>query len=154
MADRPPQSRHPEHGRTLDPAPLRAALQERGADVDLIVELLDEGADWRRAQPAPSNGNGRAHLALVPPTESHNVPPQNLEAEESVLGAMMMSPGAIVAVSEILHPDGSDFYRESHANSTTSAAASACTSSPRSSPRQRTRPITPASSRRPACCAA
>src|ERR671935_1196601 len=40
-------------------------------------------------------------------------PPQNLEAEESVLGAMMLSPGAIGAVSEIL--DASDFYRESHA---------------------------------------
>src|SRR5262249_57980442 len=39
--------------------------------------------------------------------------PQNLEAEESVLGAMMISPGAIAAVSEIL--DASDFYRESHA---------------------------------------
>jgi len=40
-------------------------------------------------------------------------PPQNLEAEESVLGAMMLSPGAIGAVSEIL--DAGDFYRESHA---------------------------------------
>jgi replicative DNA helicase len=40
------------------------------------------------------------------------VPPQNLDAEESVLGAMMLSPGAIGAVSEIL--DASDFYRESH----------------------------------------
>src|SRR5207248_5491554 len=35
------------------------------------------------------------------------------EAEESVLGAMMLSPGAIGAVSEIL--DAGDFYRESHA---------------------------------------
>jgi replicative DNA helicase len=41
------------------------------------------------------------------------VPPQNLEAEESVLGAMMLAPGAIGAVSEIL--DAGDFYRESHA---------------------------------------
>src|SRR3954454_193653 len=40
-------------------------------------------------------------------------PPQNLEAEESVLGAMLLSPGAIGAVSENL--DASDFYRESHA---------------------------------------
>jgi replicative DNA helicase len=40
------------------------------------------------------------------------VPPQNLEAEESVLGAMMLSPGAIAAVSEILDP--SDFYYERH----------------------------------------
>jgi replicative DNA helicase len=41
------------------------------------------------------------------------VPPQNLDAEESVLGAMMLSPGAIGAVSEAL--DAGDFYRESHA---------------------------------------
>ena len=52
-----------------------------------------------------------AQLAPVPDTAP--VPPQNLEAEESVLGAMMLSPGAIGAVSEIL--DAGDFYRESHA---------------------------------------
>src|SRR5881392_1668721 len=40
------------------------------------------------------------------------VPPQKLEAEESVLGAMMLSPGAIGAVSEVL--SASDFYRASH----------------------------------------
>jgi replicative DNA helicase len=52
-----------------------------------------------------------AQLAQVSPAAP--VPPQNLEAEESVLGAMMLSPGAIGAVSEIL--DAGDFYRESHA---------------------------------------
>src|SRR5215208_6848401 len=52
-----------------------------------------------------------AQLAQVP--ENALVPPQNLEAEESVLGAMMISPGAIGAVSEIL--GAGDFYRESHA---------------------------------------
>ena len=41
-----------------------------------------------------------------------HVPPQNLEAEESVLGAMLLSPGAIGAVTEIL--SGDDFYRENH----------------------------------------
>jgi replicative DNA helicase len=40
-------------------------------------------------------------------------PPQNLEAEESVLGAMLLSSTAVGTVSEIL--DASDFYRESHA---------------------------------------
>ena len=52
-----------------------------------------------------------AQVAQVSPTAP--VPPQNLEAEESVLGAMMLSPGAIGAVSEVL--DAGDFYRESHA---------------------------------------
>jgi replicative DNA helicase len=40
------------------------------------------------------------------------VPPQNLEAEESVLGAMLLSETAIGVVTEIL--DASDFYRGSH----------------------------------------
>lgn len=40
-------------------------------------------------------------------------PPQNLEAEESVLGAMLLSPTAVATAGEIL--DASDFYRESHA---------------------------------------
>jgi replicative DNA helicase len=40
------------------------------------------------------------------------LPPQNLEAEEYVLGAMMLSANAIEAVSEII--DAGDFYRESH----------------------------------------
>lgn len=40
------------------------------------------------------------------------VPPMNLDAEESILGAMMLSERAIDAVSEIVRP--SDFYRASH----------------------------------------
>jgi replicative DNA helicase len=57
---------------------------------------------------------GMAQVAQLPqPSQAVPVPPQNLEAEESVLGAMMISPGAIGAVSEVL--DASDFYRESHA---------------------------------------
>ena len=42
------------------------------------------------------------------------VPPQNLDAEESVLGAMMLSPLAIGAVTESTALGPSDFYRESH----------------------------------------
>jgi hypothetical protein len=41
--------------------------------------------------------------------------PQDLDAEESVLGAMMLSLSAIAAVSDVLSPEGSEFYRESHA---------------------------------------
>ncbi|HSO00970.1 MAG TPA: DnaB-like helicase N-terminal domain-containing protein, partial [Gaiellaceae bacterium] len=41
-----------------------------------------------------------AQVAALPTTP--HVPPQNLEAEESVLGAMLLSPGAIGAVTEIL----------------------------------------------------
>src|SRR4051812_8503466 len=42
------------------------------------------------------------------------VPPQNLDAEESVLGAMMLSPVAIGAVTEATNLTAADFYRESH----------------------------------------
>ena len=55
--------------------------------------------------------DGIATVTSLP--QAAPVPPQNLEAEESVLGAMLLAPGAIGAVSEIL--DASDFYRESHA---------------------------------------
>jgi replicative DNA helicase len=41
------------------------------------------------------------------------VPPQNVEAEESVLGAMLISATAVGTVSEIL--DASHFYRDRHA---------------------------------------
>jgi replicative DNA helicase len=51
-----------------------------------------------------------AQVATLP--SAPLVPPQNLEAEESVLGAMLLSPGAIGAVTEIL--SAGDFYRESH----------------------------------------
>ena len=52
-------------------------------------------------------------MTVAPLTTMAPVPPQNLEAEESVLGAMMISSNAIGSVTEIL--DASDFYRESHA---------------------------------------
>jgi replicative DNA helicase len=42
------------------------------------------------------------------------IPPQNLDAEESVLGAMMLSPLAIGAVTESTNLSAGDFYRESH----------------------------------------
>src|SRR5215467_2997418 len=54
-----------------------------------------------------------ATSAAAPSTGFTPLPPQNLEAEEYVIGAMMLSPHAIEAVSDII--DGGDFYRESHA---------------------------------------
>jgi replicative DNA helicase len=45
-------------------------------------------------------------------TRTERVPPHNIEAEESVLGAMMLSPEAIATVVEIMKPD--DFYRLAH----------------------------------------
>lgn len=50
-----------------------------------------------------------------------NLPPQNLEAEESVLGAILLSPVALGAVTEVL--DAPDFYRASHGTIYTAALA-------------------------------
>jgi replicative DNA helicase len=52
-------------------------------------------------------------MAVTTTPPSGPVPPQDLDAEESVLGAMLVSPTAVAVVSEILQPD--DFYRPSHA---------------------------------------
>jgi hypothetical protein len=46
-------------------------------------------------------------------TQTH-VPPQNLEAEASVLGAMMVSEGAIAPVILDIRLRDEDFYRERH----------------------------------------
>lgn len=40
------------------------------------------------------------------------VPPQNIEAEQSVLGAMLIDKNAVIQVMENLRPE--DFYREAH----------------------------------------
>ena len=50
--------------------------------------------------------------AVARPAVEPNAPPQNLEAEESILGAMLLSPGAIAAVGELV--TASDFYLSSH----------------------------------------
>lgn len=42
------------------------------------------------------------------------IPPQNIQAEQSVLGAMLLDKNAIVQVVEILSPDS--FYKEAHKN--------------------------------------
>src|SRR5574342_526216 len=40
------------------------------------------------------------------------LPPQNIEAEQAVLGAIFLEPTALTAASEILIPE--DFYRAAH----------------------------------------
>ena len=44
--------------------------------------------------------------------EKDKLPPQNLTAEQSVLGAMLIDKNAIPRVVEILRPDS--FYRDAH----------------------------------------
>jgi replicative DNA helicase len=45
-------------------------------------------------------------------TSSHKLPPQNIEAEQSVLGGILIENGALHKVMETLTPE--DFYREAH----------------------------------------
>ncbi|MCL5017439.1 MAG: replicative DNA helicase [Patescibacteria group bacterium] len=46
------------------------------------------------------------------PTKKLKLPPQNIEAEESVLGALMIDKNAIINVADILAPE--DFYKPAH----------------------------------------
>ena len=41
-----------------------------------------------------------------------HLPPQNLEAEQAVLGAIFLEPSSLTLASEILLPE--DFYRGAH----------------------------------------
>src|SRR4030067_175813 len=48
----------------------------------------------------------------VKPSENLRLPPQNTEAEQSVLGALMLDKDAIIKVANIIHAD--DFYKDDH----------------------------------------
>src|SRR5919198_1253714 len=78
-----------------------------------------DSAPFRHAQKGESDAPAlllnAASNPMAQATQTAPVPPQNLDAEESVLGAMMLSPAAVAAVSEVLDSEGRDFYRESHA---------------------------------------
>ena len=43
---------------------------------------------------------------------AERLPPQNIEAEQSVLGSLLIDPDAMVTVGSFLRPE--DFYRETH----------------------------------------
>ena len=51
-------------------------------------------------------------MAQNPPKTEERIPPQNVEAEQSVLGSLMLDKEAIVRVADFLTPH--DFYRGSH----------------------------------------
>src|ERR671911_1874760 len=53
----------------------------------------------------------------TPPSESahaviHRLPPQSLEAEQSVLGAILIDRDAVIEVADFLRP--ADFYRQAN----------------------------------------
>ena len=64
----------------------------------------------------PRREGGRRASAARPPAAQERaferVPPQNIEAEQSVLGACLIGPESLVQVSDLLRPE--DFYRSDH----------------------------------------
>ncbi|HEY7917493.1 MAG TPA: DnaB-like helicase N-terminal domain-containing protein, partial [Acidimicrobiales bacterium] len=64
-----------------------------------MVQALDD----TRHRRLPNGGGGMP---------AGRVPPHNLEAEESLLGAMLLSRDAIASAMEICKPE--DFYKSSH----------------------------------------
>ncbi|MDH3776649.1 MAG: replicative DNA helicase, partial [Desulfobulbaceae bacterium] len=46
------------------------------------------------------------------PSDPHRLPPQNLEAEQCVLGSILLQKGALIKILELLEPE--DYYREAH----------------------------------------
>jgi len=51
----------------------------------------------------------KSDIAVVP---ADKLPPQAIDAEESVLGALMMDKNAVIRIADILRPE--DFYKRSH----------------------------------------
>src|SRR6056297_3582646 len=50
--------------------------------------------------------------AFMPNPAEHRLPPQNLEAEMSVLGGILLENEALNRALEVLRPE--DFYRDAH----------------------------------------
>lgn len=61
---------------------------------------------------AGRGGVGTANLSRGVETLAQYVPPHNIEAEQSVLGALLIQPVAIERVQELLSNE--DFYRDAH----------------------------------------
>ena len=87
-------------------------------------------------QPGKAGGvPGSGTVRLPPATEMINTPHHNPEAEEFVLGAMMISAKAIDAVIGILKPG--DFYRQSYGMHTPPSSRPRASTSPSCCPRRR-----------------
>jgi replicative DNA helicase len=76
-----------------------------------MVQAIDDG--WRRDGPAGRRPGGQDGSARIRPGTSR-VPPHNLDAEQSLLGAMLLSRDAIAAAEETCTAD--DFYKPAHSH--------------------------------------
>lgn len=73
-----------------------------------LVCIMEQNTTRTRRQGNPPKGSSMSDLA----SSLGKLPPQNLEAEEAVLGALMLEKGSLTIVLEILRPDS--FYKEAH----------------------------------------
>lgn len=82
-------------------------------DDDLLTDY-DDGppGEYLDAPPARSAGGAGRGGKRHPRPSGGRVPPHNLDAEESLLGAMLLSRAAIDVASESVSPD--DFYKPAH----------------------------------------
>ncbi len=53
-----------------------------------------------------------ASLKTVIKPAEYRLPPQNVEAEQCILGGILIEDQALLKVVEFLHPE--DFYKEAH----------------------------------------
>ena len=88
--------------------------EEAQADVpemtqqDIPTEVLEDNFSVLTENKAPTSS---AKTSLYQ-NQSLKIPPHNIEAEESVIGSLMLDKDAIVKVADILHPE--DFYDENN----------------------------------------
>jgi replicative DNA helicase len=80
-----------------------------------MVQVLDDDRPRRfrpGTSPATAAGASGAGVAAIGGAAAPRIPPYDLDAEESLLGAMLLSSDAVVAAIEICR--ASDFYKPAH----------------------------------------
>ena len=82
--------------------PLGDPAQAAGPDLEPALARGQQGQGRRRRQ------GGDGEFEVLP----DSLPPQNLEAEEAVLGGILLDPDAISRVADVLQPDA--FYLGAH----------------------------------------
>ncbi len=86
--------------------------EDKGGEIqDNVPEMTVENVPIEMSENHFSTPTSSAKTSLYQ-NEPLKIPPHNIEAEESVLGSLMLDKDAIVKVADILHPE--DFYDENN----------------------------------------
>lgn len=86
---------------------MTTGVEGASFDDDFVPPPLDEEPDFR-----PSDRNFQRRENNRTPFGEFRQPPHDNEAEQGVLGAMLLSPSTVVDIIEVLSPE--DFYRPAH----------------------------------------